>query len=74
MNRLPKQKIEFGVRVKKDEIVGERERINTRKRGRWWWLVEKRMMKTRSLNPSAPRPAKSATLPRTLTALTKLFD
>ena len=62
MNPLLTQKIEWGVRLKSDEIVGERKQPVPGKGGRWWWFGEKRNRRAHS--PSLPRPAHAAVLPR----------
>lgn len=41
MKPLVTQKIEFGVRLENDEIVGEK-KTNARERRRWWWFGGKR--------------------------------
>ena len=42
MNRLLAQKIDLGVTLEIDEIVGEKQQPTPVKRGRWWWYVEEK--------------------------------
>src|SRR6266849_5786360 len=65
MKPLVTQKIEFGVRVKNNEIVGEK--TNALERRRWWCFGEKGKL-TRSFSIPFRRPAYAAALLWTVSA------